>query len=716
MGGIHMRVIKGVFTTLFAAGLLQAAQFCNLSFNACLKDFSGTVTVPKEAIWLDPVIPVCSEQVQVTKQVGAPPSIVFILDNSGSMDNTDPNEQRFSVTQELLDTLYAKAKHTEVALAIFSRRLSFDTRDNPYYKAVYPGDTSQHDAYFPLTALDTVFPNGVTGIDSLKRMLANNNGNLTHATCQPSSRANSHNGINKDQNCGQTQGQFPRGTFDVRNGTDISLGFDAGREAMKAARKGQSKDNEFFVFLSDGNPSSLDDSRTNRDYEFVSAAASNTPTTFTVFFLDQGANATDSIQKMTNNIKTNAYSPTSNPKSAYYEANLTGSGELAPLLLNNILNTILSTYKATAGSATLTKDGGAPVSAVTVDAKNFTFPARIPLDPNQTSVQLKATYHFTDSAGKAHDTLFTYTLNIQRSNVSKYPGSVSGACYDAPDIQLFDDHGQEIHVVTADNDSVQVRVTLPTGETCNNCKAGATPSHGGDSESVGLSPASGIISGILHRAATNSQIPNNNILEHLTNDSIVITFTNPANPLETVREAFPFNNVNTTLSAGPIQFDFDNRAQPVSTVTVNEQTHWVVAGTSAVKLEDPSKPDAWQTVDPTLPEVKNDSSSALPWPGIKIEASRSFRTDVWVFTNFGEFVDKFSFNIPQIEFDKLPKGNRQNTRILKLYWIPKSLNGRAAATGAYIVKYNITLNKIPGIAEDSKVTSDVKTLGYMRPH
>src|SRR6185436_301995 len=229
------------------------------------------------------------------------------------------------------------------------------------------------------------------------------------------------------------------------------------------------KDNQFFVFLSDGNPAANDDGRRGvTEYQFV--AGTNTPTTFTVFFLDNQNPATDSIQKMTTNIQNNGYSAT-NPKSQYFEANLTSGGQLAPLLLNNVLNTILATYQTTAGSATLVKNGGAPIQSVSVDASNFTFPARVPLDPNATQVVLTANYHWTDSLGGGHDTTFQYTLNIQRGNVSAYPPkTVRASCYEMPDIKLYSD-GAPISIVTADHDSVEVRVTLPAGETCNGCPA-----------------------------------------------------------------------------------------------------------------------------------------------------------------------------------------------------------------------------------------------------
>jgi hypothetical protein len=698
-----MRWIKGVLGTFFGVGLLHAAQFCSLSFQACPGDFSGTITVPKEVIWIDPKVPVCDEK--VTIQTGGPKvvptSIMFVIDNSGSMNlqgvsnPSDPTNARFTVTEQLLDSIYAIAPGTQVGLSVFSRRLSFDDRDNPLFQTAFPG-SGWHDAYVRLIPLDTTFANGKHGIDTLKALLTSapvggvDYGDLRYVTKHPNDRP--HPGLD---------------SLDARHGTDISMGFQGALQANKQSKA--AKDHQFFVFLSDGAVADLDQGRAASANAFRDSV-DNTPTTFTVFFdPNGGTNPPASIGNMTTNIQGNNYSG-SNTLSAYYTVNQPAT-QLLALLKDKVLTPIFSNVPAQPKSASM-QVGGNTYNNVSLDPKDFVFPNRVPLAENQTQIQFNYTYTYTDSNGQQKEKPFPYTLNIQRSNTSAYPANaVKTSCYDVPDIALYAD-GKPLGVVTADNDSVEVRVILPAGETCSNCHAGVTPSKSHDSESVTLSPSSGTISGILHRASSNSPSKLNGTLEHVPSDSIVVTYVNPDNPLEQVRESFPYNDIRTTLSAGPIQFDFDNQSRPVE-LPVTEQTHWIVAANPGIKLEN-SKPEQLKVMDPSLPEFKNDSTSSLSYPGVKIESSRSFRADIWVFTNMGDIVDKYSFNLPQIEFDKLPKG-KQNTRILKLYWVPKAKNGRLAGTGAYIVRYTITLNKIPGIAEDEKVTTDVKILGYVRP-
>lgn len=691
--GSIMRVIKGAAATLFGFGFAWSAQVCSLSFQACPGSFAGVIDVPKDVIWLDPKIPVCDEAVQVSKSNSPPPSIVFIIDNSGSMIHTDPQEQRFAVTTELLDTLFDKTPNAEVGLVIFSRRLSFDTRDNPYFKPAYPGDTSQHDAYFPLTTLSFRFPNGKLGVDSLKEMLRNNDGNLVHATTYPNSRPNSDPAVH--------------GPLDVRNGTDISLGFDAARQAMLASNN-KSPDNRFFVFLSDGNPAALDDTRKGKEYDFV--AGLKTPTTFTVFFRDNKQDATDSIQKMTTDIQHNGYSPISNPKSRYYEAQLANGGLLAPLLFDNVLSTILTNLPATPKSAVLSHDGqSVPNSGL--DGRDFTFPKRIPLDPDQTVINITYTYTYTDSAGKLGSKDFPYTLTVRRSNVGSPPDSATASCYDQADIKLYDNHGRPLSVVTADDDSLEARLTLPGGETCNGCQVVVTPSKSADRENVAVNPGAGYYSGDFKRATSATPIPQNGTLENVPGDSIVVTYVNPDNPLDVVRKSFPYSDVRTTLATdidGPLVHPREDAAQ--------DGNRWILVGNAPLNVETAMKDGCCGFLPSSDPSVNPGAapSDTVPYLGIRIQASRAFKADVRIYTNHGLFVDKFNFTVPQSEFGKLPASSNGSVRVLRLLWKNRAQDGSRVGTGAYIVKYTVTLNPIPGIADDKRVTSDVRIVGVLR--
>ena len=87
-----------------------------------------------------------------------------------------------------------------------------------------------------------------------------------------------------------------------------------------------------------------------------------------------------------------------------------------------------------------------------------------------------------------------------------------------------------------------------------------------------------------------------------------------------------------------------------------------------------------------------------------------------IFTNLGAFVNKIEFEVPQNEFDKLSKGIKNNTRMMRVLWDNRAQDGTLAGTGAYIFKTDVTLLKKPGTAEDQEVRSDYRIVGVLRPH
>jgi hypothetical protein len=235
-----------------------------------------------------------------------PVSVVFLLDNSGSMDETDPGLYRFSIVRSVLDSLAAFAPGSEAALIPFTRRLSFDVRDNPFFQTLFPGDTVQFDSFVPFTALAKAFPDGATGLDTLKALLQSDpQGDLTHATKLPAARINSGMG---------------RGN--IRDGTDLTLAFDAARLALRDARSAEAA--QFVILLSDGLPSSVDNGREGLMNQYV--AGTGLPATLALWFNSGTANPLppDPIAQMIANIGANGYS-VSNPLSriylAYGEAN-----------------------------------------------------------------------------------------------------------------------------------------------------------------------------------------------------------------------------------------------------------------------------------------------------------------------------------------------------------------------------------------------------------
>jgi hypothetical protein len=88
--------------------------------------------------------------------------------------------------------------------------------------------------------------------------------------------------------------------------TDISLAFDAARDAFKKAIYPKSK--QYIIFLSDGEPQFVDYERREKINEYRSGAG--LPATFTAYWINALQQIPQQIAQMTENIKNNGYSAT----------------------------------------------------------------------------------------------------------------------------------------------------------------------------------------------------------------------------------------------------------------------------------------------------------------------------------------------------------------------------------------------------------------------
>ncbi len=526
---------------LFLFGALQAAQVCDLTLTACPKALpTGTLSVPMDVISLDARIPVCQESGVITSQVQ--PSIVFIIDNSGSMSmgdydddqETDPTEARFSVVASLLEEINTAHPGTEVGLVAFSRRLQFDHRDNTLFKTAFPTDTSQHDSYMPLIALNKVFADGRTGLDTLRALLKHDtDGNMTYATKLPASRGSNDNLV-----------QQTGGRLSMRPGTDITLGFEAAKLAMADSKS--PKENQFFVFLSDGAPGGIDSGRTAMQNQFQQGT--NTPTTFTVYFTNGAGTAPQSIRTMTTNIQANGYSA-SNPQSAFYSVGAPAT-ELQNLLRTSVLNRILTV--PTAGkSVEVTVDGKSQTSASRgPDSSSFVFSSSTPLSAGITQIQFKYSHSFRDTTvmpAVMRDTMVTYNLAVQRGATASLPANVTKTCREQASLNLFSS-GQMVSSVTANQANLEVRVTPSTGQTCANCTVQISPSRTADRETLPLTLQGAYAGGSFVRVESLTPVAGDGKLQHIASDSLVLQWTNPTNALDVVRRSFPYQTIPPTLA------------------------------------------------------------------------------------------------------------------------------------------------------------------------
>lgn len=517
------------FTLSILAHSAQAqGQVCDLTFTACPSQLpAGPIAVPLDVISLDVRIPYCQESGKIKST--ASPSIMFIIDHSGSMEDTDPDHARYTVVNALLDSIYATTPSARVGLSIFNHRLAFDYRDNPFFKALFPGDNGQHDSYVPLTALDTTFGDGGRrGLDTLKALLRiDAKGELVHQTPRPKERTPPLGG-----------GDGPRA------GTDITLGFDAALDAFRNSKS--PKEAQFIIFLSDGEPYVSDDLRRARRDAYEAGA--NTPTTYTVYFDPDSDTPPRTITAMTGNIAANGYS-TSNPNSAVYTINLPGS-ELQSILQRSVLANIL-TVPATGKSVSVGIAGGPSQSTTTKpDSGHFLLQSRMPLNAGLTQITMKYIHSFKDTTfvpPLLRDTTFIYNLSVQRSAGAVLPANITRSCRDQAALALYSE-GKSITSVTAGQVNLEARLTPAVGQGCANCTVKVQPSGGADRETVPLTPLGTAFSGPFTRGESLAPVPGDGKLQHGALDSIVLIWVNPENPLDMVRRSFPYQMIPSTLA------------------------------------------------------------------------------------------------------------------------------------------------------------------------
>jgi hypothetical protein len=710
------------------AASTAAAPICDLVFEQCPDKSSGAViTVPKNVLALDYRIPYCNEKVQVSAGGKAGSlSVVFVIDHSYSMDwSTDTGYARFSQTAALIKSIAAGAPDAQVGLVVFRDDLRFDDRDSKYFKPAFPGDLAHpHDAYFPLTRLDTVFSNGRTGHDSLEEFLRVGRKKIVEMVS---------NGV---------PGQdYPETTYtpylvhetklhdgDTTGGTNITLGFKAAKAAMQKSIA--PPENRYIVFLSDGDaqlPADLVDHPELRpdlnDFE----KGEGVPTTFTIFFNepDSAPSVPASIRTMTENIRGNHYSA-GNPNSTYFPIN-SPSDKLLRLLETQVLGRIL-VFPTQPKSASVASSSGTWSTSASA-AGNFVFAKRIPLSGTDETFQLSITFSYVDSSGGqriTRDTVVKTSLSVHRADAASPPAGFTTACREQEDLGLYY-AGAPVAKVTSQQATLEARLTPSPGEACNGCRVEVKTARSappGDKESLVLAALSATVAGkSFARELKDPPTAGDGRLQHLASDSIVLVYRNPDVPLDTVRRAYAFEPAvvpppDTLKPPPPDTTPVVDTAKPV--IPPAPPPVLRIAALNEVARPDPVTPQlpqggdiAWHVAASAglsapqccgLLSEPLDSATYRRYVGAEVEASRAFTLKAQVFTNFGALVNAVDLTLSREQFAALPQGSQPGSRVLKLWWGNRARNGELAGTGAYILRVWVVIEPEgdnPGRAEKS---------------
>ncbi len=514
-------VLLSVFGTL-----AQNQEFCEFHFTVCPRNFDGdTIQVPEKVIAMAPRIHTCEGWMNEEPSDTVPPSIMFVIDNSGSMSGlgSDPNDRmgsRFTVSLALLDEIYRHTPDARVGFAVLQNILYFDHRDDPFFTQL-PGDIDNvtHQSYIPLTRLDSVFSDGTKGIEKLKQVMAID-----------TTRGRLHDGTIDDYVHLQ---YVPEDTSNHSLYTNINVGFMAAKHAFQSTSI--ATDKQHIVFFSDGEPAGDMQAGLPR---FHFRDGDSVPTTYTVFFTKDNQ-APSSLQTMTENIQKNGYS-SSNPSSNLWTIESSHDALLA-LVLENIMGTI---FYSKPNAMSITGVTISDTSTTYVDSY-FVFSDPVPLQPDITPFTIDFAFQTIDqNTGDSRDTIVNVSLWVQRDSAtpSQAPPGLAYTCWPRPTLGLSY-HGEPISEV---NDFMkQLEVSFHPGDPrLTSVKTDLSSKI--DSGSVDLHQSGARWTAVFNRQTGGPATTGDDLLVHSGQDSIVVVYRNPRLPLDTARLAVPVR-IDTTI-------------------------------------------------------------------------------------------------------------------------------------------------------------------------
>ncbi len=492
---------------VFGRELCRAQVDCPMNFDG------DTVFVDYNAVMLSEIFEHCapdSVKEDIIDTTDDTISLFIIIDHSSSMKFMDPNNSRYKVVNDLIDSIYAYSPASEIGIAVFSNKLMHNFNNDSFFNVL---DNSQaqgwNDSYVPLTRLDSQV-GGVSAVEKLKWAIA-----LSDTLV--------------DQNGCKIMLQGDYGTSGRRaytGGTDISIGFEAAKEAFQTAA--YEKKRQFIIFLSDGEHQFIDTLRQPNATDYI--RGQGVPTTFTAFFITQNQPIPDEIDTMTINIQNNGYSENNSYSEVW--GTQTEVSEFFQKLLTNIIGDGLKYFTSTPISLT--------VNGVTTTTFDDTFavfdPFFVPLSKAGTAtLTISYTWHWDPPINK--DVTREYNVVAMHGNNTDVP---SVDCWNQGRIVFYESTGGAISVAGPSQTLLEVRFFPPDSGMVppigNTVGLELTNANASDKLALTLSLDPGTKTYYTTTFMRDYNIPvNDAILQNSNTDSIIAVYRNPHIPLDTVR-------------------------------------------------------------------------------------------------------------------------------------------------------------------------------------
>jgi hypothetical protein len=498
-----------VFSGPAAAQTDGSMQYCEISFTGCPEDYDGReLVVPLNVVALSSQIRACGITDTITGQGGGgtPPAVVFVIDHSGSMAGTNGHDRlghRFRVTRALIDSIYAVYPSAEVGIIAFDIGLSFDSRRDSNL-VVYGGPpiansagspiAANRQSYMPLRPLNAPARRGGVSVTNGSGASARQDGPFYSADRQPDPLIIDVYRAMFTTPASITQEATITGGPATGSGTNIAIAFKAALETF--ATTNVPKENQYIIFLSDGEPNPRNCARTAADdapcwgiYDFMYGEdIPNVPATFTVFLnrlggRDQLPMILDTVSSVpwgtrlapdnARTVDTTLYqvlrmtSPQTVPgmthairNNGYSETNLLSDiwvlqsnyEEMLQLMMDNIITPMLSNTTGDPKSIVISTVGASDSTGAV--GGNFTFSRRLPIDTTDAmqvtmgiryDVRIDSSWTRPDGTPDStyrivRDSLFIYDFAIRRTAA---PGTnwqdqgLSAVCGSQPTLNLL---------------------------------------------------------------------------------------------------------------------------------------------------------------------------------------------------------------------------------------------------------------------------------------
>lgn len=553
-----VRAFYGMWILLIlCVSLSYAAEVCKFKYKGTPEELhQSKLKVSEKAVAMSEHIIVGAPADSITK--GTNSSVFFVIDNSGSMYDSsstwgpanDRWGSRFTVTSELLDTIYEKNPNTEVGLCFFWGCLYMYNGDDPSIMSQIDIVDPRKGAYMNLLQLNKEYESKAlgtaTGYEILKHYLD------TDTLKKKSMKDYEYLSITYKPSYADITNSMTSG------GTNISLAFDAARAAFKKSQ--YDPEHQFVIFFSDGEATIPKDNVTKKmEYK----KGTDMPTTFTVFF-DPEDTAKKNLEIMTENIKKNGYSET-NPKSQLHTIK-TDHEKLMKLLMDNAIGTILSQVNT---NIPIQIDINGTDKGLNWDGKGFSFNKLFELTGPETDFTYEIKYKIKK------DTLTTYSradfdtittkidFTVQIEDGYTMPDTLEAMYWDR-EIDFYY-NGTKITAIEPSMDEIEVRFTATEIDTLydyNNVKLTLTTTEGSaqDEETFTLSDK-GSYHSFTFKREIGSITKNDGTLQHRNPDTLKALFKNPDLTLDTLLVAIPCNGQNEYRVTAGTYFDNNGDGQ-----------------------------------------------------------------------------------------------------------------------------------------------------------